>query len=367
MEKTFWYQMIGSPILAFVLLVGCTPTISTRTPISTATFFSDAEGVPKDEVATLNSLEQLDDYPLYTLHYIGPYPKPSTSSLSPELFEASYRVTPVACQIGWGCAIFAALGDPASRVYGRNFDWRFSPALLLFTDPPDGYASVSMVDIEYLGIASSTAKSLTTLTIAERRKLLSAPSLPIDGMNDQGLVIGMAAVPSGEMRPDPNKRNIGNLGVMREILDHARTVDEAIDILAGYNIEMDEVPVHYLIASSSGNSALVEFYQGKMVVFRNENQWQVATNFLVASTDGNTRGQCPRYDRINQRLLEGEGRLTVEKALALLADVSQNPPEAQSPTQWSVVYDMTDGSVNIVMGRKYTEGVLTLHLSLSGD
>ena len=35
---------------------------------------------------------------------------------------------------------------------GRNFDWYEHPALILFTDPPDGYASVSMVDISYLGV-----------------------------------------------------------------------------------------------------------------------------------------------------------------------------------------------------------------------
>ena len=42
---------------------------------------------------------------------------------------------------------------PDDRLFGRNFDWRYSPALLLFTDRPaaGGYASVSMVDIAYLG------------------------------------------------------------------------------------------------------------------------------------------------------------------------------------------------------------------------
>jgi len=50
----------------------------------------------------------------------------------------------------WGCSLFAAFGDGKEMFYGRNFDWRYSPALLLFTDPPEGYASVSMVDLDYL-------------------------------------------------------------------------------------------------------------------------------------------------------------------------------------------------------------------------
>jgi hypothetical protein len=256
-------------------------------------------------------------------------------------------------------------GEPGDRLYGRNFDWRFSPALLLFTDPPDGYASVSMVDIEYLGFGGDRSASLLDLPLDQRRALLETPALPFDGMNERGLAIGMAAVPPGEMRPDPDKKTTDQLGIMREILDHAATVDEAVAILGSYNVDMGSVPVHYLIASAAGDSALVEFYQGKMVVFRNEDPWQLATNFLVASVDGRTQGQCPRYDRISQRLQETSGQLSIQDALSVLSDVSQGGPQAQASTQWSVVYDMSAGDIHVVMGRKYTGDAHTLHLSLS--
>jgi len=92
------------------------------------------------ETATLASLEQIDDYPLYTMRYVGDYPR-----TFPEVSELPGR-----WGAAWACSLFAALGDPDNRLYGRNFDWQYSPALLLFTDPPDGYASVSMVDLAYL-------------------------------------------------------------------------------------------------------------------------------------------------------------------------------------------------------------------------
>lgn len=376
------WRGIISAILVLVMQVGCslapstsapsTPVPSslvptTAAPIPTSTMPPNDQGLSEDQVATLNSLEQLDDFPLYTLRYRGAYPQPILSSSSLRLAESTNPVSKNACQPSWGCSLFTALGDPDNRLYGRNFDWRFSPALLLFTDPPDGYASVSMVDIEYLDFGGSRAKDLINLPLEERRSLLDAPALPFDGMNERGLVVGMAAVPPGEMRPDPNKKNTDQLAVMREILDHAGTVDEAVNILASYNIDMGSVPLHYLIASAAGNSALVEFYQGKMVVFRNEDPWQLATNFLVASTGGHTQGECPRYDRISQRLQETGGQLPIQDALSLLADVSQGGPEAQSNTQWSIVYNMTGGNVNIIMGRKYTEGAHTLHLTQSGQ
>lgn len=365
-DRPTFNRLLFVMILALVLLAGCASAPST--PLPTPTSLPSEPTLSDDEIATLSSLEQLDDFPLYTMRYVGAYSPPTLTaneSLRPP--ETAGLVAQNACQPAWGCSLFATLGEPGERLYGRNFDWRFSPAVLLFTDPPDGYASVSMVDIEYLGFGGTQTGSLLDLPLNERRALLDTPSWPFDGMNEQGLAIGMAAVPPGEMRPDSDKKTTDQLGIMREILDHAATVDAAVDILGSYNIDMGSVPVHYLIASAAGDSALVEFYQGKMEVFRNEDPWQLATNFLVASVGGRTQGQCPRYDIISQRLQETGGRLSIQDALSLLADVSQGGPQAQSSTQWSVVYDMAGRDVNIVMGRKYTREVHTLHLSLSGQ
>jgi hypothetical protein len=162
------------------------------------------------------------------------------------------------------------------------------------------------------------------------------------------------------MSVDPSKETVDQLRVIREILDHASTVDEAVTILGQYNIDMGSVPVHYLVASALGQSALVEFYRGQMEVLRNESAWQVATNFLVASTDGRPAGQCWRYDRINERLAKTEGRLVTSDALNMLAEVSQNH------TQWSVVYGMVSGDMSVVMGRDYMGQVHNFHLNQSG-
>jgi 7,8-dihydropterin-6-yl-methyl-4-(beta-D-ribofuranosyl)aminobenzene 5'-phosphate synthase len=173
--------------------------------------------VTPDQVATLSSLQQVAEYPLYVMHYYHDY--------EPRIY-AQVPVSPRAS--AWACSLFAALGDEENRLYGRNFDWQFSPALLLFTEPSDGYASVSMVDLAYFGFDGEDVRSLTDLSLDELRPLLDAPHWPFDGMNAQGLAVGMAAVPAGGMRPDPDKPTIGSLGIIREILDHAAGVDEAL-------------------------------------------------------------------------------------------------------------------------------------------
>lgn len=352
-------------LLTLSLLAGCSLGNSPPTRFPTSSTRASDQAFSEDEIATLESLEKLDDYPLYSMRYVGDYPQPILSNAETQVIGADYPVDRSVRLDGWGCSLFAALGNPERRLYGRNFDWRFSPALLLFTDPSDGYASVSIVDIEYLGFKDDAeeyfrrAKDLLELPLNELQSLLEAPALPFDGMNEKGIGVAMAAVPPGEMRPDPDKQTIDQLGVMREILDHASTLDEAVDILSSYNIDMGSVPLHYLVASASGEAALVEFYEGKMKVFRNENPWHLATNFLVAATGGETaeeyfrQGQCYRYDRISQRMQETGGKLSLQEAFVLLEDVSQMDPQGQSSTQWSVVYDLTAGTVNIVMGREY--------------
>jgi uncharacterized protein YceK len=253
------------------------------------------------EAATLGSLEQVDDYPLYTMRYYGAYSQRASSK------EVRWLVS-TASPPAWACSLFAALGDADDKLYGRNFDWEYSPALLLFTDPPDGYASVSMVNIAYFGFDGDRGGTLLDLPLAERRSLLDAPFLPFDGMNEHGLVVGMAAVPSGQMRPDPDKETIGSLGVIREILDHARNVDEAVAILSSYNVDMEGGPsIHYLIADQSGRSALVEFYQGEMVVIPNETDWHLATNFLCASAGASAEGECrPSWRMCPRRAHNGQ-------------------------------------------------------------
>jgi hypothetical protein len=313
-------------------------------PTCTPTATDDPRLTPTDASATLRSLEQVDDYPLYTMRYYGAY-SPEASSAEGAGWASTAASHPVAC------SLFAALGDAERRLYGRNFDWRYSPALLLFTDPPDGYASVSMVDIAYL-IPGSEVHTLTDLPLEAREPLLESPFWPFDGMNEHGLAVGIAAVPESGMPYDSNRETIDSLGVIREMLDHARNVGEAVAILQRYNIVWDGGPaLHYLIADASGQSTLVEFYAGEIVLVPGPagKPWHLATNHLRTLIEEGEPSGCWRYDTIKRRLTAAKGSLVVGDALDLLADV------AQENTQWSVVYDLSNGDVHVVMGQGYEE------------
>ena len=333
-------------------LPAATATVATA-PTLTPTAMPGAEGLPAEQAAILGSLEQVDGYPLYTMRYGGDYSRE---------VGGGWETDPASSNLGWACSLFAGLGDEEKQVFGRNFDWQYSPALLLFTEPPNGYASVSMVDIAYLGYGGARAGSLLDLPLAERTGLLAAPHWPFDGMNEHGLVVGMAAVPPGGMAPDPAKATLGSLGIIRHILDHARDVDEALSIFGEFNVDFEGgPPLHYLLSDRSGRAVLVEFYGGEMAVLPNERPWHLATNFLRAAVDpahnGSPKGRCWRYDRIEEVLSETGGRLEPGEALDLLGQV------AQDGTQWSIVYNQHSGEVLVAMGRQYDEPH-TLHLPL---
>ncbi|MGD8403547.1 MAG: linear amide C-N hydrolase [Anaerolineales bacterium] len=335
----------GIFLLFLLLLAGCSPRLAPTPPglPATPTSLSIPTGFTQEQNATLSSLRKVDDYPLYTMDYSGAY--------RPREAATSFEISPVVTSTvpGWACSLFTVLLDD-NLLYGRNFDWQFSPALLLFTDPPDGYSSVSMVDIEFLGFDETIAKDIVNLPIGEQTSLLDAPYLPFDGMNEHGLAIGMAAVPSGNMPPEANKETIGSLGIIRQILDHARTVDEAVEIMQSYNIDFtDGPPLHYLIADASGKSVLVEYYNGKMHVLANEEPWHVATNFLRSSVDDPDNGSYWRYNKITAQLTETNGQIDTQAAMQLLSGVAQNN------TQWSVVYQMNDGKINVVMSQQYQD------------
>lgn len=300
-----------------------------------------------NQLRTLASLRKIDAFPLYQMHYYGDYGFANFLKVGVRSDRRS-RSYSRETDDGWACTCFSALGRKGPMIFGRNFDWYVHPALILFTNPPGAYASVSMVDISYLGYGKEEP------SWSERRRLVAAPYLPFDGMNVYGLTVGIMAVPYAGGGEDPNKVTIGGLHAVRLMLDYARDVEQAISLLEDYNIDFEPgPPLHYLISDSSGNSAVIEFIDGEISVIRNSEQWQVATNFVISHSRSQDRAYyCWRYRRAYHILEQAEGNTSENEAMALLEGVSQS---GRFHTIWSAVYDMTTGHIQVVMGREYGE------------
>jgi len=297
-----------------------------------------------NEWRTLASLRKVDDYPLYVMRYYGDYGLGELMRAGVQI--STGRQSPYQEMAhSWACTCFASSKEEGKALFGRNFDWYTHPALLLFTDPPGGYAAVSMVDISYLGFGREEP------SLGTRRRLLYAPHMPFDGMNERGLVVGMMAVPYADAGRDPQKVTIDSLQAIRLMLDYAQDVDEALSVLQGYNIDFaGGPPLHYLIADVTGDSAVVEFVDGQVNVLRNDEPWQVATNFVISEAMPEGAGsECWRYNTAYEVLQGTDGSLSIERTMALPKTVSQ------SNTIWSIVYSMSTGDVQVTMKRKYDQ------------
>ena len=300
----------------------------------------DAYRLNSPEATFITDLRKVDVYPLYVANYTGDYRLPDylASGIRPDLSSVS-------------CTCFYT---GASGLFGRNFDFPANPALLLYTQPSDDYRSVSMVDLGYFGFSMEHLPEKSSIN-----DFLEAPYMPFDGMNEKGLIVGMAAVPYGEGTEDPDLVDIGEIAAIRLMLDYAADVEEALELLRGYNVMMLEPPVHYLIADASGDSVIVEFIGGEMHVINGES-YQLVTNFIVTGSNAPYASGCMRYDAVYRGLVASDGFIDSVEAMNLLHASSQDS------TIWSTVYDQARGEVNVAMGRDYLN-VHTFTLKMTSE
>ncbi len=299
-----------------------------------------------DQLPAISRLTKVHDYPMYLLDYQGDYRLEERLRVG----DARAPVSRVPGTTAWACTAFAAFGDAMHPLVGRSFDWRDHAAILLRTDPSDGYASTSMVDPAYMGFGT---EDITRLPASARQPLLEAPFLPFDGLNEHGLAMALLAVPEARAPYVAGRPTLGPLLLIRLVLDRSRTVSEALSLLAGHNLQVGEPPVHFFLADATGQAAVVEYVDGDIVVTPNDRPWLAVTNFVVAGTSPEMRlSLCGRYRAASESLAGCGGRMAAPEALALLSAVSQ------ASTMWSVVYELSRGGVTVAAGRDFSRPVV---------
>jgi hypothetical protein len=351
-QPGIWFSVCAAWAL---LLAGC---IAAPAPAETAPPATPTESDPADDAArTLASLREVDDFPLYVMTYYGGYG--FDDYLATGLFPRHSAASAEPLR-GGACSTVLARLDNGEVVVGRNLDWIHRASLLLYADPPEGYASVSMVDIAYLGFEEGVPEG------ADASALLEAPYWPMDGMNEHGLAVTQMAAPFADLDVDPAAPTLGSLAVIRLLLDQARTVDEGIDLLRGINIDWEGgPPLHYMVADASGESALIEFIEGEMVIVEDALPWQVATNFNQYGTDPEVRGGiCWRYGQAAGALAEPGSAPAYEDLFNIVAGIAGDWGDAE--TMWTVFYNLTTGRIEVVMGRDF-EDVERFALPLAGS
>lgn len=324
-----------------------------------------------NELRSLGSLKEIDDYPMYQMTYYGDYgfdeflEVGATSDADIEAFVTSRLLKGLPIDLGLtgdGCTAFVIPNDNGDILFGRNFDFLYAPSLQLYTEPKNGYASVSTVNLSFAGYS---AENLPQRFHFNSFLTLAAPFLPFDGMNEKGVAIALLAVP--EAQPPYNVDNItlNTTTAIRLVLDKAATTEEAIELLQQYNIYFSgDVTCHYLISDAKGHSVIVEYYDNAIQVVETEEEYQIASNFIAYNDLNIGEGftEFERYDTVLNVIEENSGVLNEDEVIDLLAKVGVMDGETDK-LQWSVLYNLTTGDGQIFANRN-TDNITHFHLDI---
>ena len=244
----------------------------------------------------------------------------------------------------FACSAFNVLNPENQNLFGRNFDFSYSPSFIVWTQPKKGYKSVSFVLGGLLG--------MNTEIDIDKDKLLLFPYTPLDGLNEHGL--GMSVLVAGDgnnHQHNPYKLDLTTSVMIRGVLDTCKTTQEAIDLFKKYNMHdaLSNFAFHFFITDNEGNSAIIEYLGEEMKVYKNNEfnytKYLYLTNFYISKPVGEgNNGGLDRFEILKAKLKNDELTMNWEEAMTLLYNVSQ------SITVWSNVYNTKD--LNLVNAYK---------------
>lgn len=172
------------------------------------------------------------------------------------------------------------------------------------------------------------------------------------GMNDRGLFIDGNALSPTAWKADPAKPDFKDGNLMDHILAHCATVDEVIAFFYKYNHKSLKY-AKFPIADAGGDSAVVEWGQGKVQCIKRTGRYQISTNFV--QTDFKPEDYpCARY-RMAEKILGAADTVSVGLVRSVL---SATHSEYKYPTLYSNIYDLKNKKVYLYNFHNFEEVVI---------
>ena len=316
--------------------------VCTLFPFATISQHTDETKNGVDTSATINSFAAFNDF--YHMDYTGDY------SLLLDWLDDQMTQKKDETFDPFECSLFSANGDAGNQLFGRNFDNPQNDVLLSRFNPPDAYKSIAFTRMSDLGFSYGTNYEL--LCFEEKIPLLYAAYFVPDGINEHGLSAGLATVDAVTYTIDPAKDTIFITRLIREILDHAATVEEAVEIANSYNVFDNGINVimhHVLVGTPNETSVTLEFQNGEFQAVFPDNNWQVLTNTPVYNIPHQQlMNTCWRYNKLFTIMEENVGMVSWQIGMDALDQVHLNCP-------WSAIYDMTNKAIYVAVHNNFND------------
>lgn len=113
------------------------------------------------------------------------------------------------------------------------------------------------------------------------------------GVNSAGLFFDGTATPFAPL-DFTGKQKYEGKDFWLELLQHCKTIQEALDWIGKYQVpELEKV--HIFLADRSGQSVIVGAYEGKLTYTWKTQPFQVLTNFNIVDPEYGGEQPCPRF------------------------------------------------------------------------
>ncbi len=144
-----------------------------------------------------------------------------------------------------------------SLLLGHNLDWHIGIGLLM-TNKRNVEKTALMDSLENPAKWVSKFGSITFNQVGR--------GLPYGGMNEKGLVVEQMTLDQTKYPGRDSRQSISACQWIQYQLDNCSTIQEVISTDKEIRIVDRLSKFHFLICDSSGNSAVIEFINGKMII-----------------------------------------------------------------------------------------------------
>lgn len=244
------------------------------------------------------------------------------------------------------CTTFCVHG-PDGLVFGRNYDYFFGDAQVLVN--PRGVEKVSLLDRQP---ARWTAKH-GSVTFNQYGR-----DNPMGGVNARGFVVELMELQEAKYPAIDSRPALGGLEWIQYLLDNFASVEEALQGAKRVRIGTN-TPLHFLLADRSGDTAVVEFLGGRMMIRRGETlpdrvlantpyddslEYTAKAKAAAGELPRGIEGSLERFARAARSVKAYEAAPlgnAVDRSFEILDEVAQ-----KGHTQWQVVYDLARSTIH---------------------
>lgn len=326
-------------------------------------------------IQTIGSIERLTDYEDgynlyrmdikydYSIDDVIEYGIADDQTMIDAILKEALPLLPVKVKApNFGCTAFTLTDTDGDVHMGRNYDFRNdTSAMLVYCSPKDGYKSLAVAALD------NVSANVPDENMKKKLASLSAPFICLDGMNEKGVSIAVLTVDSEPVRQHTGKPVISTTLAIRLVLDRAATTEEAVELLRGYDMYASSGrDYHFYITDASGDGRVVEYYDcdsetRELVATPTE----AVTNFFIRYKEQVLPNQKngiyghgkERYDAVLEVLETEKGNYTNDTVWNAIKSAAQNPnpDEITSNTQWSISYNNTELTAEIVIRRNWED------------